>query len=104
MKIILERHRYAPELNKAYVGPTKAKFAAPGCQSIADVRKMHFAALKYKGRYVTLKAENAGKSSYNRTRHGFCNDLRSLSGALKVFRAYHNLPGCVHTITTKLIG
>ena len=105
MRIILERHAYAPELNKAYIGPTRAMIPAPGCTSIAAVRRMLFAPLKYRGRFVTLRAENAPQyASYNRTRTGFCNDMRSLAGALRIFRAYHNLPGCAHVVSSRLIG
>lgn len=105
MRIILERHAYAPELNKAYVGPSRVMMPAPGCTSIADVRRKLFAPLQYKGRHVVLRAENApGRETYNRTRSGFCNDLHSLAGALRVFRQYHNLPGCRHIVKTQLIG
>lgn len=105
MRIILERHTYAPELNKAYIGPSRVMMPAPGCASIADVRRKLFAPLQYRGRHVVLRAENeVGRESYNRTRSGFCNDMRSLAGALRVFRQYHNLPGCVHTVKTQLIG
>ena len=105
MKVILERHAYAPELNKAYIGPCRVMIPAPGCKSIADVRKSLFAPLQYRGRFVILRAENAPeRASYNRTRSGFCNDMRSLSGALRIFRQYHNLPGCRHIVKTQLIG
>lgn len=105
MRIILERHAYAPELNAAYVGPARVRIPAPGCKSIADVRRSLFAPLRYRGRYVTLRAVNAPEhASYNRTRTGFCNDMRSLAGALRVFRNYHNLPGCVHIASPRLIG
>lgn len=105
MKIILERHTYAPELNKAYVGPSRVMIPAPGCASIADVRKRLFAPLQYRGRHVVLHAQNeAGREAYNYTRSGFCNDMRSLKGALIIFRQQHNLPGCEHLIKTRLIG
>jgi hypothetical protein len=108
MKIILEVHRYAPELNKAYLvkhGQTVATMKTPGCKSIAEVRREYFAPLKHTGRFVMLHAENVPEhASANRTRSGFCNDMHSLKGALKVFRGYHNLPGCKHVVKTKLIG
>lgn len=105
MKIILERHAYAPELNRAYIGPNGACVPAPGCASIRQVRQKLFAPLKYRGRFVTLRAVNKPEcATYDRTRAGFCNDLHSLAGALRVFRQYHNLPGCIHVVTTRLIG
>lgn len=105
MRIILERHAYAPELNKAYVGKSLVCVPAPGCKSIAEVRKALFAPLKYKGRFVVLSAVNApDKSGYDRKRGGFCNDLHSLSGAIRGFKNYHNLPGCEHVVKTQLIG
>lgn len=105
MKIILERHAYAPELNKAYIGPTHTMIPAPGCTSIAHVRERLFSPLKYRGRFVTLQSINTPeRASYNRTRQGFCNDLQSLAGAIRVFRGYHNLPDCKHIVKTELIG
>ena len=105
MKIILERHAYAPELNKAYIGKSGACVPAPGCRTISDVRKRLFAPLKYKGRFVILSSENTpDKASYNRKVSGFCNDLQSLQGAIQVFKNRHNLPGCKHIVKTRLIG
>lgn len=105
MKIVLERHTYAPELNKAYIGPSRVMIPAPGCATIAAVRKALFAPLKYTGRHVVLRAANVPEyASCDSARSGFCNDLRSLSGALRVFKARHNLPGCRHIIKTRLIG
>lgn len=105
MKIVLEIHRYAPELNKVYVGRARVVMPAPGCTTIKEARSKLFAPLKYTGRHVVLSAINTpDKESYNRTRSGFCNDMRSLSGAIKAFKAYHNLPGCKHVVKTSLIG
>ena len=105
MQIILERHAYAPELNKAYIGKNRVCVPAPGCKSIAEVRKALFTPLKYKGRFVILSAVNTpDKSSYDSERSGFCQDMRSLSGAIRVFKNYHNLPGCKHVVKTQLIG
>lgn len=105
MRIILERHTYAPELNKAYIGPSRVMMPAPGCASIADVRRKLFAPLKNKGRFVILRAQNVREhKNLDRERAGFCNDLHSLAEALRVFRQYHNLPGCRHIVKTQLIG
>lgn len=46
MKIALERHSYAPELNRAHIirrGHIAATIAAPGCQSIREARARLFA-------------------------------------------------------------
>ena len=105
MQIILERHTYAPELNKAYIGKGRICIPTPGCKTISEVRKSLFAPLKFKGRYVTLSAVNTpDKISYNRQRTGFCQDMHSLSGAIRIFKDYHNLPGCKHIVKTRLIG
>lgn len=105
MQIILERHAYAPELNKAYIGKSRVCVPAPGCKTIREVRKALFTPLQYKGRFVILSAVNTpDKSSYDRKRSGFCQDMRSLSGAIRVFKNYHNLTGCKHIVETQLIG
>ncbi|WP_315127288.1 hypothetical protein [Comamonas antarctica] len=105
MRIILETHRFAPELNKAYIGPTRTMVPVPGCQSIKDVRKKLFAPLKHAGRFVVLQSNNLPENkNYDRTQSGFCNDMRSLAGALNAFRMRHNLPGCTTAVKTKLIG
>lgn len=105
MKIILEKHAYAPELNKAYIGPARVCIPAPGCKTIGEVRNTLFAPIQYTGRHVVLRSINRPElSRYNRTNSGFCNDLRSLAGALKVFRGRYNLPGCEVEIKTRLIG
>jgi len=105
MKIILERHTYAPELNTAYVGPTHSAIRVSGLTTIGEVRRALFAPLKYRGRHVVIKSINcADMQTYDRTVSGFCLDLRSLRGALNVFKARHCLPGVTYSITTKLIG
>lgn len=105
MRIILEIHRYAPELNKAYIGPNKTMIRVPGCHTISDVRKKHFAPLKYKGRYMVATASNVAEHKcHDRVRRGFVNDMLSMAGFLRWFRDYHNLPGCKHTFKTSLIG
>ena len=78
---------------------------APGCKTIREVRKALFTPLQYKGRFVILSAVNTpDKSSYDSKRSGFCQDMRSLSGAIRVFKNYHNLTGCKHIVETQLIG
>lgn len=106
MKIILEVHSYAPELNKAYIGPTGTKINVPGCTTIGQVRKTLFAPLKYTGRYVILRTEYpSDKAWLNRFTGGFCNDMQSMKGALTFLRNrldYRFNP--VVKIQTKLIG
>lgn len=105
MKIILESHRYAPELNRAYIGPNRTMVPVPGCTTIQAVRRAMFAPLKYTGRLTTLQSRNVPDfQSYDRSASGFCNDIRSLSGALRAFRNRHNIPGCSVIVTTKLLG
>lgn len=105
MKIILESHRYAPELNRAYIGPNRTMVPVPGCATVQAVRKHLFSPLKYKGRLVKLQSKNVPEfSSYDRSATGFCNDMRSLSGALRAFRNRHNIPGRNVEVSTRLIG
>lgn len=45
MKLILERHSYAPELNRAHIlrhGKVVAEMRAPGCTSIREARAKLF--------------------------------------------------------------
>lgn len=105
MRIILENHRYAPELNRAYIGPSRTMVRVSGCSTIKAVRKALFAPLKYKGRLTTLQSKNVPEfAAYDRAASGFCNDMHSLSGALRAFRNRHNIPGCQVIVTTKLVG
>ena len=49
MKLILERHRYAPELNSAHIlrgGRVVAELPAPGCTSIREARAKLFPRIK----------------------------------------------------------
>ncbi|CAB5514245.1 hypothetical protein LMG26857_03303 [Achromobacter anxifer] len=106
MKIILERHTYAPELNCAYVGPTRTKVKAPGCTSIRQVREKLFSPLKYTGRHVVLSTHYPGDKAWlNRQHSGFCQDMRSLAGALVGVRN-RLAPGFGATvkIKTRLLG
>lgn len=83
MQILLERHRYAPELNKAYVGPNRVMVPAPGCTSIKEVREKIFAPLKRTGRYVRIHTRYPEPYDWlNRTRQGFCEDLDTLKRVL----------------------
>lgn len=71
MRIILERHAYAPELNKAHImrkGHKVASFAAPHCQSIKEARALCFPQYVAR-RIVTAEYIRDGEfSCFNRTR------------------------------------
>ena len=61
MKLALERHAYAPELNRAHVirhGRTVAKLPAPGCATIREARAALFQPLQPR-RYVRATGERA---------------------------------------------
>ncbi len=106
MKIILERHAYAPELNKAFIGPAHVCVPAPGCKSIKDVRQKLFSPLKYRGRHVVIQSHYPTPYEWvNQTRNGFCNDLRSLSGALRIFRQKLDMrQSPTVSVKTQLVG
>jgi hypothetical protein len=109
MRIILEVHRYAPELNTAYVGPTRTPMRVPGCTSIRAARGLLFPILTHRGRYVVLRSDyQRPEHAYlNSTRQGFCNDLRSLGDAIRAFRARLHIDAehkPVLHIKTRLIG
>ena len=71
MKLILERHRYAPELNRCHVlnrGRVAAILPAPGCTTIAEARRTLFRPVK-PVRLVVVHSEREGEwSGFNRTR------------------------------------
>ena len=103
MKLFLEIHRYAPELNTYQVldskGMPKGKpLRCPGLDSIKAVRAKLYAPLGMRGRYVNLT------SSTGNQRQGFCNDLHKLQTVLRGFRAMCNLPGTTIKISSRLVG
>lgn len=106
MRIVLETHRYAPELNKAFVGPTATMVPAPGCTTIAQVRQKLFAPVPRRGRHVVLSTHYPeDKAWLNRQHPGFCDDLRTLAVHLRDLRA-RLAPGhgaCVK-VRSRLIG
>lgn len=106
MQIILEAHAYAPELNTAYVGPTRTPVRVPGCKTIKEVRQKHFSALKRPGRFITISSHYPGKNSWlNSSISGLCFDQETLLEALRVFRkklAFNENP--VVKIHSRLIG
>lgn len=105
MKIILETHLFAPELNKAYIGEALTMFKVPGCSSIADVRKALFQPIRRKGRYAVMSVVYPERyKHHNRTVAGFYKDTADLARHIKHFKAAHNLEGCEFVFKTKLIG
>lgn len=105
MKILLENHAFAPELNKAYIGEAKTMFKVPGCKSITDVRKALFSPLPRKGRYAIMRAVYPERyKHHNRTVAGFYKDTADLARHIKMFKMTHNLEGCEFVIKTRLIG
>lgn len=88
MRIVLERHHYAPELNKALIGPNGTVIPAPGCTSIREVRQSLFSPLKRSGRHVVLSTHYPQEKAWLNRRHaGFCDSLQELSIHLHTLRA-----------------
>lgn len=74
MKIALERHAYAPELNRAHVirgGRIVASLPAPGCVSIREARAKLFPVGKA-GRLIVARYERAAPW------HGLNREYRAL--------------------------
>lgn len=71
MKIALERHAYAPELNRALIlnrnGDCVATLPAPGCASIRDARRALFAPVEPRRIVEATKARPAPWEGLNRT-------------------------------------
>lgn len=106
MRIVLERHRYAPELNKAHIGPNGTVVPAPGCESIREVRQTLFSPVKRSGRHVVLSTHYPQEKAWlNRQHAGFCNNLRELSNHLHALRA-GLVPGLGATVKvrSRLVG
>lgn len=71
MRLVLERHAYAPELNRAHVmrkGRIVADFPAPGARSIAEARRQLFPQFE-PVRYAEAESYRAAPwAGHNRTR------------------------------------
>lgn len=104
VKFALERHLYAPELNRVHIGPTA--LPAPGCRTIAEARKKLFAPLARKGRYTAIKAVYPEPLAHlSREHYGFLHDTAHLGLCLKIARALHNVtPAPTITVHTRLLG
>lgn len=69
MKIAIERHKFAPELNAALVihrGRVVASMAAPGCQSIREARALLFSPAKQGRKAIASYTRPAPWQSLNR--------------------------------------
>lgn len=87
MKIIVETHAYAPELNCALIGPTRTRVKTPGCTSIRQVREKLFRRLPMRGRHVTVATVYPDSHAWLNRRHsGMCNSVLQLGNFLKDVR------------------
>ena len=102
-KFTLERHAYAPELNKIIFdnGPT---MAAPYMTEISDVKRRYFAPMK-PGRYCSIDYINAQYPSLNRNYCGYTeNNYSGIKLMRGVLKRRHNMPGGEIKISIKYIG
>lgn len=90
MRIYLEKHTYAPELNRAYL--RGVRISAPGCLTIGDVRKL-FEPVR-KGIYCIVTSTYEGKySKLNRKYSGYVNSRKEGLEFGRILRAKN--PGAV---------
>lgn len=110
MKIILERHAFAPEMNKAHIlrrvrgngWQTAGTISAPGCTSIADVRRAKFAPCGSFRRCAVIRSVYSQPQHLwlNKSRGGIvANYTEALTYARKVREG--QLPDCGATVTIK---
>jgi len=117
MKIVIENHAYAPELNRAWLqakgdyvkGVTllnpAQRISVPGCTTTKEVREKHFAPLQRRGHFVTITATYPDKHrNLNRTYRGMVRNLAQVRTVLDERRRYHNVPGAVVTAKLELVG
>jgi len=103
-KFKLERHEYAPELNKIHF-EGGAVMPAPGIRTIQDARRKYFAPLKKRGKYAVIEYRNDEHPCLNQTYRGFCgNGYRSIRAVLKHAQKRHNVPGGTFDISIKYVG
>lgn len=103
MKLALEVHRYAPELNKAICLRTGTTFPVPGVFTIAAARRVLFPRLQRRGHFLTMKCET-DPVVYSREMKGMVRNLEAAKTLIRGFRAYHNLPGTKFEFGLKLVG
>lgn len=112
MKIVIERHAHAPELNKAWLRAKVTQplspwgcIRVPGCTTTKEVREKHFAPLRRKGHFVTITATYPDKhKNLNRVYRGMVRNLAQVREVLDERRRYHNVPGAVVTAKLELVG
>jgi hypothetical protein len=89
MKYILERHAYAPELNKIIIKSSSGWHwvKAPGVQSVKQWREQNKPSF---GIFCTLSAVRGGEwASLNRHVSGFVHSRAEALSIAKAFRARH---------------
>lgn len=117
MKIVIENHAYAPELNRAWLqakgdyvkGVTllnpAQRISVPGCTTTKEVREKHFAPLKRKGHWLVVRATYPEPhKNLNRAYCGMVHSLAQVREVLDERRRYHNVPGAVVTAKLELVG
>lgn len=99
MRIILERHLFAPELNKAHING--AVLPAPGCESIQEVRKKSFPTTIPRI-VATVKKRYPGQLAWlDRTHTGIVNSRSEAVAFARKLRA-GLVDGGVVSVTTEL--
>jgi len=118
-KLILERHRYAPELNVVHrrlpratwadpLVPEFARIPAPGCTSLAAYRAAHRPA-QQTARHVVLKARylDPALAAYNRTQAGLVLNHAALLPTIKqvaqAMRDRHNAGPLVIDVKVRMV-
>lgn len=90
-KFILERHNYAPELNKIHFD-NGVIMRVGNLGSLADIKKFLFAAPTKQGKFIRIKYTNSDNPSLNKNYKGF-STYRGLKVALAALRKKHDMPG-----------
>ena len=102
MKIqYIETHKYAPELNKAYI--KGIPFKCPNIHSIKEIRTRYFKQVR-RGRYAKIVVKNTEYNEY-KVYQGYTDSNYSGVMAMKRYiKNRHNLPNTTVTIKTEFIG
>lgn len=110
MEIILERHAFAPEMNKAHilrrvrgnVWQTAGTISAPGCTSIADVRRAKFAPNGSFRRCAVIRSVYAQPQHLwlNKSRGGIVANYTEALTCVRKVRA-GQLPDCGAAVTIR---
>lgn len=100
MKLYLETHKFAPELNKVILIKSGIELKAPNITTIKDARKQFFNPIK-QGKYCTIDV--FVNSDFYTTYKGYINNYNEVKDFLKLLKKNHNLPNTNFNIKTKLI-